>query len=269
MLVSLPEEVNSLLSRVPEALTRLLGTNLVGLYVYGSLFEASFDPSRSDVDRIAVTEQALAELEFHQLKEWLTEAAAINPWYGRLQMSFLIRGHVLAEDPRACLFQFGVLERTGSDGNPLIWMDFFQRGRTLWGAPPESFLPEITPAIFHQALVREVGYLSEELCVKTDSRWRDDLCYRVYAVLTLCRILYSARTGRVTSKTRAGQWALDRASLDRHDLIRQVVENRESCVLEDVPVSHLCGFIEHARSQVDSGPPVSPNVDAVRSLESD
>ncbi len=267
--MSLPEEVTSLLSGLPEALARVLGPNLVGVYGYGSLLEATFDPARSDVDCIAVTENALAELELHQLREWLTEAAAKNPWYGRLQMSFLIRARVVSDDPRACLYQDGILSRSGSDGNPLIWMDFFQRGRILWGPPPESFLPEITPELFHQALVREVGYLSEELCFDPTSQRRDDLSYRVYAVFTLCRILYSARTGRVTSKKPAGRWALDHAPTHWHDLIRRALGNWESCTPEDLPVTHLCGFIDHTRAQVGSGPPVTPRIDAVRSLESD
>ena len=255
-----PEEVTPLITKVPKALEHLLGTNLVGVYLYGSVLDSGFDLAQSDVDCIAVTERALTNLEFRQLDDWLNEAAETDPWIKRLQLSFLIETSVLAEEPRACHYQFGVLRRIGSDGNPLIWMDFFQRGRTLSGAAPESFLPRITAEIFHQALVREVGYLREELRDKPSSEWRDKLSYRVYSVLTLCRILYSARTGNVASKQRAAGWALDRVPADWHEMIHQALEVGESGGLECLPVPRLCAFIEYTYAQVRSVPPVSPSV---------
>jgi hypothetical protein len=258
--------VISLLAKLPDALTHLLGTNLVGLYVYGSVLEATFDPARSDVDCIAVTERALTDVECRQLNDWLAEAATAEPWVRRLQMAFLIKGTVLAEDSRACLLQFGVLKRSGSDGNPIIWKDFFERGRTLRGAAPESFLPRITPEIFRQALIREGGYLREELSIKPDSEWRDDLSYRVYAVLTLCRILYSVRTGKVAAKAQAARWALDQVPPDWHDLIHRALENGESGGPEGLPVQRLCAFVEYAQAEVDSTPPVAPSIGAVSNL---
>ncbi len=248
----IPDEVISLLAKVPEALTHFLGTNLVGVYVYGSVLDATFDLARSDVDCIAVTERALTDVERRQLEDWLTDAATADPWVRRLQMSFLVKETVLADDSRACLFQFGELKRSGSDGNPIIWMDFFQRGRTLCGAAPELFLPTITPEIFRRALVRESAYLREELGIKQASQRRDDLSYRVYAVLTVCRILYSVRTGKVASKGRAGRWALDHVPTDWHDLIHEALENGEPGGLEALPVQRLCAFVEYTHAQVDS-----------------
>jgi hypothetical protein len=265
--VRIPGEVTPLLAKLPEGLTHLLGANLVGVYVYGSVLDATFDPAGSDIDCIAVTERALTDIECRQLNYWLTEAGAADPWVRRLQVSFLIKNTVLADDSRACLFQFGELKRSGSDGNPIIWMDFFERGCTLSGAAPESFLPRITTEIFRRALFREVGYLREELSVKPDSQRREDLSYRVYAVLTLCRILYSVRTGKVVSKARAGRWALDHVPPDWHDLIHQALENGESGWLEALPVQRLCAFVEYTLAQVDSTPPVTPSIGAVSSLE--
>jgi hypothetical protein len=258
--VRFPEEVTPLLAELPHALKHLLGTNLVGFYVYGSVLEPTFDPARSDVDCIAVTERALTDVEYRQLNDWLTETAAADPWVKRLQLSFLNKRSILSEDRTACLYQFGVLTRSGSDGNPLIWMDLFRRGRTLFGAGPESFVPEITPEIVHQALVREVGYLREELSGKPGSEWRDKLSYRIYAVLTLCRVLYSVRTGKVASKQRAARWALDHVPADWHDLIHRALEIGQSGGLEGLPVPRLFAFIEYTHAQVHSTPPVSPDV---------
>ena len=248
----IPEQLDPLLTDLLKALTHLLGANLVGVYVYGSALGSTFDPVRSDVDCIAVTERPLADDDFDRLSDWLNEAAVGDPWVKRLQLSFLIKGTVFTNDHGACLYQFGTLTRSGSDGNPIIWMDFLQRGRILFGADPKTFLQSVTAEIFHEALVRELGYLREELCGKPDSQWCYKLFYRVYATLTLCRILYSAQTGQITSKADAGRWALDHAPSDWHGLIREALENGESEGLEGFPVEHLCALIEYAQSQVDA-----------------
>jgi hypothetical protein len=130
-------------------------------------------------------------------------------------------------------------------------MDFFQRGRTLLGPDPESFVPEITAEILHRALVREVGYLREEVSTKADGEWRDVPSYRGYAVLTLCRILYSLRTGAVTSKPRAASWAMGHIPTKWHDLIQQALAVGEAGGLEGLSLSRIGAFIDYVHGQLD------------------
>ena len=73
-----PEELVPLLAKLPDLLANLLGTDLVGLYLYGSILEPTFDPARSDVDCVAVTEWELTDVECRQLSDRLTEAATIE-----------------------------------------------------------------------------------------------------------------------------------------------------------------------------------------------
>lgn len=245
----IPESVSPALTKLTDGLPNLLGANLVGLYVYGSVLDSEFDPAHSDVDCIVVTHRPLDESVFNRVGAWLADAAREEPWFTRLQVHLLIEGSVLVEDRRACLYQFGELKRSGSDGNPIIWMDFLERGRTLLGPHPESFLPEITAEIIHRALLREVGYLREEIVDRQDSEWRDVLSYRAYAVLTLCRILYSHRTGEVTSKSSAAAWAIDHIPAEWHDLIRRALEAGEAGELEDLPLSRIGAFIDYVQAQ--------------------
>lgn len=247
----IPDAVDPLLDKLADGLAKSLGTNLVGLYVYGSVLGPEFDPDRSDVDCIAVTRRPLDGATFRRLESWLTEAALEEPWFGRLQMPVLVKRNVLVDDPQACLYQFGVLKRAGSDGNPIIWMDFFRRGRTLIGPDPKSFIPEITADILHRALAREVEYLRQELVAKSDSSWREAFTYRAYAVLTLCRILYSFRTGDVTSKPKAARWAMDQTPIEWHDLIQRALGAREIGGLEQLPISRIAAFIDYMNGQLD------------------
>jgi hypothetical protein len=83
-----------------------------------------------------------------------------------------------------------------------------ESGVVLNGPSPATFVPEINSEMFFEALEREVSYLREEIITKPNSEWRDVPFYRAYAVLTLCRILYSFEKRRIVSKPRAARWTI-------------------------------------------------------------
>lgn len=249
----IPAEVSALLQHLTAHLPVILGKKLVGLYLYGSVTQRTFNPKRSDVDCIVVTERDLSDAQFRKLGAWLAGAAKSNPWIARLQMLFLIKNEVLTMNSHACLYQFGVLKRSGSDGNPIIWMDFLKSGIVLFGPRPESFLPVITPEIFFQALERELGYLREEISTKPKSEWRDVPSYRAYAVLTVCRILYSFRKGTIVSKQRAARWAIKYLPEEWGALILQALETDEARLRPDSALSRIEQFVDFADAQLHSG----------------
>jgi len=249
-----PAQVSALLHDLTTSLPVILGRNLVGIYLYGSLTQRAFDPGRSDVDCIVVTERDLSDAQFKRLGAWLAQAAESNPWATRLQMSFLIRSEVLTMNSRACHYQFGLLKRGGSDGNPIIWMNVLESGVVLYGPRPEAFVPEIIPEILFQALVREVGYLREEIIEKPESEWRDVPSYRAYAVLTLCRILYSFRKGTVVSKRRAAGWALKHLPDEWGEIIMRALGGNDAEQRSGIPLSRIKQFIAFADARLQAVP---------------
>src|SRR5437764_366723 len=91
----IPAQVSALLQELKTQLPVMLGRNLVGIYLYGSLTQRAFKPKRSDVDLIVVTRRDLSAAQFRRLDAWLKRAREANAWAARLQMSFLIRDQVL------------------------------------------------------------------------------------------------------------------------------------------------------------------------------
>ncbi|HEU4593593.1 MAG TPA: aminoglycoside adenylyltransferase domain-containing protein [Pyrinomonadaceae bacterium] len=245
-----PVKVTALLRELAAGLPFILGRNLVGIYLYGSLTQRAFDPQRSDVDCIVVTRRDVSDAQFGRLGEWLGRAAESNPWATRLQMIFLNRDEVLKMDARACHYQFGVLKRGGSDGNPIIWLNVLESGVVLHGPRPETFVPAITREMLFEALVREVGYLREEFSLKPESEWRDVPSYRAYAVLTLCRILYSYRKGSIVSKRRAARWALKHLPEEWHELIRRASGKEDEGRAAELSLPRIERFIEFAADQL-------------------
>jgi hypothetical protein len=250
----IPTLVSALLRDLTAHLPSVLGRNLVGIYLYGSLTQRTFDPERSDVDCIVVTRRDLTDAQFGRLEAWLAGAAETNPWAARLQISFLIRDEVLTMDAKACLYQFGLLKRCGSDGNPIIWMNVLESGVVLYGPRPEAFVPEITPEVLFRALEREVGYLREEIIEKPRSEWRDVPSYRAYAVLTLCRILYSFSKGTVVSKKRAASWALKHLPEEWGEIILRALEGDGIGRRKRIPLSRIKQFIAFADARLHDAP---------------
>jgi hypothetical protein len=251
LLGPIPVQVCALLQDLTGALPTLLGENLVGIYLYGSLTQGAFNPERSDVDCIVVTYRELTDTQFSQLDAFLTRAAVEDPWVARLQISFLIRNGILTTTPTGnCLYQFGRLSRVGSDGNPIIWMNILESGVVLLGPPADSFVPPITSATLLAALAREVRYLRQEIVEKPDSEWRDVPKYRVYAVFTLCRILHSRTHGTVVSKPKAAEWALAALPARWHAVIAEALAVDAGDRADTLDLSTIAHFIEFAEARV-------------------
>jgi predicted nucleotidyltransferase len=237
-----PARVAATLRELAAALDRILGPKLFGIYLYGSLTQRAFDAAHSDLDLLVVVQRDLSDAQFRRLQAWLAEAAGGDPWMRRLQMQILVRGRLLREDPRGALYQFGALTRSGSDGNPIIWLNVLASGVAVAGPPPESFLPPITTSMVFTALVRELEYLRAEVA-SPESPWRDQRFYRRYAVLTLCRILYTHRTGKVGSKPQAARWALRFLPPRWHSLIWSATTGPPH-ERRPVPLPRIARFIE-------------------------
>jgi hypothetical protein len=248
-MAKVPAKVTALLQQLTARLPMILGRNLVGIYVYGSVTNSAFAPEHSDIDVLMVTERDLTDSQFRKLGAWLTGMAKSNSWTTRLQLLCLVKSKLLVIDSNGCLYQFGKLTRSGSDGNAIIWLDFLRSGEVLFGPKPESFLPEMTSEILFEALKRELGYLREEISQKRKSEWRDVSMYRAYAVLTVCRILYSFSRGTIVSKPTAAKWAI-RNLPEWTTLIRPALALNQTGREADIPLKRIEQFIVFADAEL-------------------
>jgi len=246
----IPAKLSTLLHDLGTQLPVMLGRNLVSVYLYGSVTHNGFAPKTSDVDCLVVTRRELSEAQFRRLGSWLARTEKSNPWTSRLQISFLLKDQVLTMNSKACHYQFGVLQRGSSDGNPIVWLDYQHRGKILFGSPPETFLPDITPEIFSAALDRELAYLKEEMSEKPSSEWRDVPMYRAYAVLTVCRILYSSEKRSIASKPAAAKWVLRKWPKRWTKIINQALAYNELSRKSDIPLKDIEQFMTFGTTQL-------------------
>jgi hypothetical protein len=225
---NIPRDLSDLFQVMASDFSTILGDNLVGIYLWGSLTYHAFDETCSDVDCIVVTRRDLDEREFSELDNWFRETGKHNRWVKRIEIRFVIENEFLDKTSRCCGFYHytGKLARHGSDGNPIIWMNIRQSGITLWGKDTRLIAPQVSDQCLNDALLLELNYLKEGLAARAGDRSDEAFVYNAYVVLTACRILYSAFHRELISKDQACSWAMETVPPIWRPVIRAAQENR-------------------------------------------
>jgi predicted nucleotidyltransferase len=226
--MNVPKDLSELLQAIASEFPAILGANLVGIYLWGSLTYDAFDETCSDVDSVVLTQRDLDDHEFSRLDEWFKRKAPANRWVARLDMRFVIDHEFLDKSSRCCGFYpyTGKLVRQGSDGNPLIWINVAHSGLTLWGPDAKLIAPPVSDQCLNEALLLELDYLKRDLSSNAGDRSNRAFLHNAYAVLTACRILYSAHHRALVSKNRAYKWAIEVAPPVWRPIIRAARTNR-------------------------------------------
>lgn len=200
-------DVNSLLARLLAELQTVLDQRLAGLYLYGSLVWGDFDPAISDIDLLAVTATDLDAAALAAVQAMHTDFAAHHPaWDGRIEVAY-VPAHALATfrthaGPIAVISPGEPFHVKQADRAWLVnWYLVREVGRTLYGPPPQTFIGPIAREEFIQ-VVREHA--------QAWPVWVEDAHTRgaqAYAILTLCRALYTVHHRGQASKPQAAAWA--------------------------------------------------------------
>jgi hypothetical protein len=209
--MKIPDDLADLLRIIAAELPGILPRNLVGIYVWGSLTYAAFDETCSDVDLVAVTERDIDAHEFSELAAWFASKDKQNRWVRRIDMRFVIDNQFLDKTSHCCGFYhyLGKLTRHASDGNPFIWVNVAKSGITLWGKDAKLIAPHVSDQCLSDALLLELNYLKEDLASNAGDRSDKAFIHNAYAVLTACRIHYTARHRTLVSKDEAMRWAME------------------------------------------------------------
>jgi hypothetical protein len=204
-------QIDETLAALLSGSRAILGGDLFGMYLFGSLASGDFDAQTSDIDFVVVTKAAVGAAT--QAELGLLNAriqASGSPWAAKLEGSFLPR-HVFADFNPACKTYptIGMGGWYGLDhkGIEHALQRFMLRedGIALAGPEPKTFITPVCPkALRTETLDVLHGWWQPQLDDPARLRRRG---YQAYAVLTVCRMLYTLETGGVASKPAAARWA--------------------------------------------------------------
>jgi predicted nucleotidyltransferase len=203
--------LNVLLSVLVASIRELLGDQFVGFILHGSLTNDDFVPNRSDIDFVVVT---ATEMPTSLLERLMVMHARIREkgmkWTDKLEGSYIPVKALRRYDPANAVHPALRVDGSfGIDRHGIDWV--IQRrairdnGIALAGPAPRSLVAPVSSVDLRHAAR---GTLREWWVPQLDDFSR--LCnreYQAYAVLTMCRVMYTNRFGTVVSKSHAVQWA--------------------------------------------------------------
>lgn len=225
-------EVNTVLDLLLSEVQALLGEELLGMYLSGSLSLGAFEAGSSDIDFLAVTVDALSNERVRALSNMHARLITSGLSYAtRLEGFYLPQAALRGSDPSNARYPFSaqahglLMLELGSDW--VIQLHLVRETAiVLWGPPPHTLLDPVLPSALRAAVIdRVTGFWNQQL---DHPEWLRTREFQAYAILTMCRALYTLACGEVVSKPRAAAWArealgtpwaqlIDRALLWRHD----------------------------------------------------
>jgi|SRR5579884_1957291 len=216
-------EVNTLQTEF----ARVLGGNLSGIYLHGSLSLGGFQPTRSDIDMIVTTSKRMSVDDRRSLIElllriskfpcpvdvWFLAEQDINPL--QLPLPFTMHyDEALREEYEQALRSDAWQqwnEHPQYDSQLIIYLTVLQqKGLCLSGKPIAEAFPPVPEQTFRDTLVNNFQV------------WREHPLQDLVAfVLNTCRIDAYLREGDLLSKDEGGSWGLANVPESFHPLIQQ------------------------------------------------
>ena len=207
------EDVPVMLDALLSGMRDILGDNLVGVYLRGSLALGDFDPATSDLDFFTVTERRISEAEF-------TALAALHARLDRLPNRYAaeLEGPYI-DRTAARRFQPRQRHPTIGRGEILTWHEHGsnwmlerwavrEHGITLLGPDPKTLIDPVSLDEIRTAVRLRLPDWVEWANQADDPAQPSSRGHSAYVVETMCRALCALATGALPSKPQAVAWAL-------------------------------------------------------------
>jgi len=199
--------------RLTDGLRALLVDNLLGVYLHGSLAMGGFNPDRSDIDLLAVTQERMSAAAKHDVARLLLDLSSapcpveisflsrpdLVPWTFPTPFNFhfseMWRKRIAADIASGAWRQWEGTSATDPDLAAHI-MVLRHRGVVLWGQPIDRVFPEV-PISDYVAAIWDHDTKGAAASIAESP---------VYVILNLCRVLLFLEEGRIASKDEGGEW---------------------------------------------------------------
>ncbi|MCB9839264.1 DUF4111 domain-containing protein [Candidatus Nomurabacteria bacterium] len=226
MELEVPDNVKTLLDEIVASFKDTLGTNLVGIYLHGSLAMKCFNSISSDIDFLVVTENKVTIEKRKEIAEIMLELNDKAPPKG-LEMSILTQD-ALKEMQHPMPFEFhfsndwvekfrnGEIDLTQErkDGDLAGHLTIIKsRGVTLYGPQIERLFPDVPEKYYYDSIEAD----AKDILFDMPSN-------PLYNVLNLCRVWAYKDSKLITSKQEGGEWALKHGNSSQKHTINKALK---------------------------------------------
>jgi len=248
--------VNAVLSLLLGEVRAIVGPEFVGMYCYGSLSLGDFAPGSSDIDFLVVTEHELPESMLHALEAMHARIATNGlKWAKKLEGSYIPRVALRRYDPT-------------NNRHPTIGADWpfsirahgahwvieraivREYGVVVYGPPPQTLITPVSSDDLTAAVRQALNDYWRMPRDGPEPEWLRTRDYQAYAILTMCRALYTLAHGTVVSKSAAAAWAQQTLPLPWPDLIAQALVWRYDTRPDDM--TEMLAFIHYTVERAET-----------------
>ena len=233
-------DVNEILSILYSDVQRILGSQFVGMYLFGSLANGDFD-EHSDIDVLVVTDGEISEETFAALKDMHKSLNGIDsPWALQIEASYIPQAALRRFDPANNFHPHmdrgddEALRMLAHESDWIIQRHILrERGVTISGPDLRSLIDPVSQDDLRRAVARVLPLWAKPI-LENPSRIKKR-GYQSYCVLTLCRMSYTLKHGEVLSKPNAAKWALEHMDPKWKPLIERALIGRQNSNLDADP----------------------------------
>jgi predicted nucleotidyltransferase len=208
------QDINIVLEELSLGLQKILGNNLNGLYLFGSLVYGDFKEGSSDIDLVAIIKKPFNEHELGQVKKLHHVLNEHHPkWQERVECSYTpihMLVHTLPPEESRPYYGGGIFYADADYGNEWIINNYLLslHSIALIGPSFHSLVKPIDIIEVQKACIRDL--FLEWAPKPNDLKWLENSHYQSYLILNLCRILYTVYCAKTGSKIVSAAWAKEK-----------------------------------------------------------
>jgi len=185
------------------------------MYLSGSLALGDFSPDSSDIDFVVVTDADLLDDILPSLRAIHAHFNASGSlWATEVEATYILRDALRRYDSaraRHPHIERGAGEVLDMDHLDTAWvLQYYilrEHGVIVAGPAPRTLIDLINPREMRRAAAARMRAWWGTMLDDPAPLHRTELGYQAYAVLAMCRMLYTLDTGGVVSKSVAAHWA--------------------------------------------------------------
>lgn len=208
--VKISSGLKELLQELKEGYISILGNNLVGIYIHGSVAMGCYNPEKSDVDFLVIVKDKMSVDTKKKIICLLLELSDKYPVKG-LEMSIILQSVIdnfVHPTPFELHYSNGWKKDYEEDKADYSKEDedrdlaahitvTINRGFCLYGKKIKEAFKPIPEKYYIDSLMYDLENIKNNILENP-----------VYNILNLCRILQYLKTKKVASKLEGGNWAL-------------------------------------------------------------
>ena len=208
----------------------ILGENLIGIYLHGSLVMGCFNFDVSDIDILVVVDEKLSVSIKKEIAQFMIHLSKKSLPKG-FEISIVLKKYLdYFEYPTPYEFHFSndLIELYNNDEfdfeNAAYDADLAahfviikQRGGCLYGEDIQNIFPDVSQEYYLKSIISDFEWSFEKVIEGSDTGTG---VVPHYAVLNACRVVAAIKDELITSKSEGGQWGIENFPEEYHLLIK-------------------------------------------------